>query len=436
MSLVTGPIPLPLPRERECPFGPAPEVDALRRRSPVVKVTCPTGIEAWLVTRYDDVRQVLSDSQRFSSRTGALGHMVFTMPPDAPVEEGNLNRMDGADHLRFRRVIAPAITTVKRTELFRPQIQRIVDELLDELATETGPVDLHEKFSLPLGATVIAELLDIPREDRVLFLQLAKTLLARDAGAEELEAAQAPLFQYLYGLVTRRSQDPGDDVISVIAAKARNAEGAFSDLELMTIVSGLLVGGYDTTASLITYGTLALLENPDQFAALRRSPELAPSAVEELVRLVGSGAGMLRVATVDTEIAGSPIAAGDYVVVAVQSANHDPERFPKADRLDIARPRSPHVGFGHGPHQCPGQQVVRLELSAVLTTLPQRIPSLRLAVPFEEIPFKENHAVLGPAKLPVTWDEVLGADRVTVGSRDRLENPPDLLPDGDGVAER
>ncbi len=409
MSSATEVFPLPLPRERECPFGPAPEVAEIRRRSPVLRVICPTGVRAWLVTRYADVREVLGDQERFSARSGQAGHVLANQPPDAPVEEGDFNRMDGADHLRFRRVIAPAITTVKRTELFRPLVQRVVDGLLDELATETGPVDLHERFSNPLTSSVIAELLDVPDGERALFHNAARALFDGNVDVDELEAVQVPLFEYVSELVVRRMREPGEDVISVMATKAQAADRSFTGLELTKIAAGLLATGYDTTASMITYGTLALLGNPDQFALLRDDPAAAANAAEELIRLLGVGSGLLRVATVDTELAGTPIAAGDLVVVAVQSANHDPEQFPEADRLDVTRPRGAHLGFGHGPHQCPGQHIARIELATVLATLPRRIPSLRLAVPPDEIGFKENTVVLGPVTLPVAWDKVLPA---------------------------
>ena len=194
-----------------------------------------------------------------------------------------------------------------------------------------------------------------------------------------------------------------------MAAKAQAADRALTELELTKIAAGLLAAGYDTTASMITYGMLALLDNPDQLALLREDPAAAPNAAEELIRLLGVGSGLLRVATTDTQIAGTPITAGDYIVVAVQSANHDPEQFPNPDQLDITRPRGAHVGFGHGPHQCPGQHIARLELTTVLATLPRRIPSLRLAVPFDEIEFKRETVVLGPVTLPVAWDKVLPA---------------------------
>jgi cytochrome P450 len=171
------------------------------------------------------------------------------------------------------------------------------------------------------------------------------------------------------------------------------------------MAAGLLVAGYDTTASTITYGIMALLADRPQFDRLAAEPSLAAGAAEELVRLLGGSAGLMRVATVDTEIAGRPIAAGEYVIAAVQAANHDPE----PERLDIDRQTSGHLGFGYGPHQCVGLQIARLELTTALATLPRRVPTLRLAVPQEEIRFKTDTTVYGPTALPVTWDEILPA---------------------------
>lgn len=406
MSPTIDALPLPLPRGQECPFGPAPQVAQLRTHSPVVKVACPTGIEAWLVTRYADVREVLGDPVRFSVRTGQAGHVLANQPPDAEIEEGDFNRMDGQDHLRFRRVVAPAVTTVKRTELFRPLVQRTVDDLLDALAGETGPVDLHERFANPLTSSVVAELLDVPYAERDLFGDVATALFDATTEVDDVDAAKSPLYEYVQDLVSHRMREPGRDVISVIAAKARAADHPFTELELTKIAAGLLVAGFDTTAGIISYAVLALLDDPEQFGLLRDDPALAANAAEEVFRLLSNGAGLMRVATVDTEIAGTPVAAGDYVIAAVQAANHDPERFPDPGRLTVTRPRGPHLGFGHGPHQCPGQHIARLELTAVLATLPRRVPSLRLAVPFEEIEFRKETVVFGPVALPVAWEEI------------------------------
>jgi cytochrome P450 len=402
-------IPLPLPDEKQCPFGPVPEITEIRQQSRPVRVACPTGIDAWLVTSYAQVREVMGDPQRFSNNSGQAGHVLANMPPTLPVEEGDFFRMDGPDHVRFRRVFAPAVSTVKRIELFRPMVQRTVDELLDGLAGVTEPIDLHERFSKPLTTAVIAELLDVPYADRGLFRRAAEVLFSGDTDADDLEAAQFPLFEYVYKLVAERRTAPGEDALSVLVTRGQDAERPFTDLELTKMAAGLLVAGYDTTASMISYGTLALLDSPEQFALLRDDPATVPAAVEEIVRLLGVSTGLLRVAKVDTEIGGTPVAAGEYVVIAIQAANHDPAQFADPEHLDITRKHNAHIGFGHGPHQCVGQQIARLELSTVLATLPRRVPSLRLAVPFADIEFKAATAVAGPISLPVTWDEVLPA---------------------------
>jgi cytochrome P450 len=375
----------------------------------VVKVICPTGIEAWLVTSYAQVREVLGDPQRFSNNSGQAGHIMANMPPDLPVEEGDFFKMDGPDHVRFRRVFAPAVSTVRRLELFRPMAQRTVDELLDGLADVTGPIDLHERFSKPLTTSVIAELLDVPYADRALFHRTAEALFSGGTDVDDLAEARFPLFEYVHDAVVKRRTEPGDDALSVLVTRGQEAELPFTDLELIKMAAGLLVAGYDTTASLITYGMLALLNNPEQFALLATDPAAVPNAVEEIVRLLAVGSGLLRVAKVDTEIGGTPIAAGEFVVVAIQAANHDPAQFTDPEELDITRQHNAHIGFGHGPHQCVGQQIARLELGTVLGTLPRRVPSLRLAVPFDDVEFKTDTTVMGPLALPVTWDEVLPA---------------------------
>ncbi|MFE7571795.1 cytochrome P450 [Streptomyces sp. NPDC057539] len=407
LSGAEAPLPLPLPREQECPFRPAPEVAGFRTDLPVARVVGPTGIEAWLVTRYADVRDVLGDPERFSNRSGQAGHVLADMPPDAPVTEGAFSRMDGAEHLRFRRILGPELSMIKRIERLRPTVQRIVDERLDALGESAPPVDLYQQFAVPLTSTVIAELLGVPATDHSLFQKAGAALFTATADPDEKAAAFEALFDYLHILVRRRRDEPGGDILSNLIERGDRSDQPFTDTELVATAAGLLVAGFDTTASMISYGVLALLHHPDQLTALRNGPGLVPGAVEELVRFLGVGVGIMREVTRDTEIGGQPVLAGDFVIAAIQSANHDPEQFPGADRLDVTRDAGRHIGFGHGPHQCAGQQLARLELRTVLETLLRRIPSLRLAVPFEQIEFKTDTVVTGPAALPVTWDEVL-----------------------------
>lgn len=398
---------LPLPDENARPFGPAPAVDRIRDSEPLARVACPTGITAWLVTRHAEAREVLGDPRRFSSRPGTAGHLVANMPPEAPVEDGDFFRMDGRDHVRFRHVFAPAVSTTRRMALIRPMVQRIVDDTLDALDTGSRPVNLHEEFSKPVTTAVIAELLGVPYADRRYFQRAAETLFSTATDTEDLDNVETPLFEYVYGLVVRRRAEPGTDALSILVDRGQRADRPLNDLELVKMAAGLLIAGYDTTASLISHAVLALLDAPAQFALLRDDPAAVPGAVEEVVRLLGAGGGLLRVAAVDTEIGGTPVAAGDYVVVNVQAANHDPARFADPERLDVARAENPHIGFGFGPHQCVGQHVARLELTAVLGTVPRRVPSLRLAVPFDEVEFKTETVIFGPARLPVTWDAIL-----------------------------
>ncbi|MEV0131069.1 cytochrome P450 [Dactylosporangium sp. NPDC050688] len=402
--------PLPLPGERNCPFGPPPEYEDLRAGHPVIKVACPTGVDAWLVSRYADVRYVLGEPELFSNRAGVAAHILLGFGGrDVPVGEGEFPRMDGAEHLRFRRHMAPEVSNMKRINQLRPLVQKIVDRQLDVLANTPPPVDLYSAFARPVTTAVIAELLDVPEADRPLFQRAAEALNAGASSAEDVAAALRPLFEYLYMMVVTRRADPGDDVISRMIVRSDQTDRPFTDTELVSMSAALLLAGYDTTASLISHGIVALLEHPQELRRLRADPALAGNAAEELVRYLGVGGGLLREVTRDTEIAGQPVKAGDFVVVAIQSANRDGALHPDGDRLDIGRASGAHLGFGHGPHQCVGQQLARLELTAVLGTVPRRIPTLRLAVPFEEIRFKTNSAVLGPVAVPAAWDEIVPA---------------------------
>lgn len=397
---------LPLPAAAGCPFGPPQEYESLRAGSPVIRVACPTGVQAWLVSRYEDVREVLGDPRRFSNRPGTAAHVLLGFGGDTPVGEGEFPRMDGAEHLRFRRHMAPEVSNMKRINQLRPRVRQIVDEHLDDLAATPTPVDLYAAFARPVTTAVIAELLSVPKTDRHLFQAAAEALFTGSSSAGDVAAAMQPLFQYLYGTVVARRAEPGEDVLSRMIVRSDQTDQPFTDMELVMMSAAMLIAGYDTTASMISHGLLALLEHPAELDRLRADPALAGPAAEELVRYLGVGAGLLREVTEDTEIAGQRVRAGDYVVIAIQSANRDGALYPDGDRLDIGRTTGAHLGFGHGPHQCVGQQLARLELTTVLATVPRRIPSLRLAVPFADVRFKVDTAVFGPVTLPVTWDGI------------------------------
>lgn len=396
---------LPLPREWEFPFDPPPEYAALRTSAPVTRVACPTGIDAWLVSTYAGAREVLGDGRRFSTRAGLLAHMSRAFDRDTP--DGSFSRLDGPEHVRIRRNFAPQVSHARRLDELRPLVEHIVDDAIDELAVADPPVELHIDFARRITTAVIAELIGVPPQQRHLLHDAGRALFDPSSEPDDLERGFAPLFGYLYGQVAARRADPGDDVLSRMIRHSQDSDRPLTDDELVSMNAALLIAGFDTTASLLTHGVLALLETPEQWQRLCADPDLASSAAEELVRYLGVGVGLLRTATEDTELGGQRIAAGDYIVVAVQSANRDPALYPDGDRLDIARGHGPHLGFGHGAHACVGQQIARIELTTVLRGLATRVPSLRTARPLGEIVFKTDTVVRGPAELPVSWDKVL-----------------------------
>ncbi|GGL04150.1 cytochrome P450 [Mangrovihabitans endophyticus] len=396
---------LPMPREDEFPFDPPPEYAALRTGDPVVKVSCPTGIEAWLVSTYEGVRDVLGDGRRFTSRPGQVAHILTSFDPESPVN-GEFSRLDGPEHVRIRRNFAPQLSHARRLAELRPLVEDIVGQAVDRLDGTAQPLMLHKPFSRWITTAVIAELIGVPPDQRFLLHDAAKALFDPATTAEELDTALQPLWAYLYGLVTTRRAAPGDDVMSRMIRHSADSDRPLTDLELVRMNGALLVAGFDTTASMLTHGLLALLCHPREWARLCADPGLAPSAAEELVRYLGVGVGLMRQATEDTRVCGRDIAAGDYVVAAVQSANRDPALHRDGDVLDVTRKPGAHVGFGHGAHACVGQQIARMELTSALRALATRVPTLRLACPADEVEFKKDSVVRGPVDMPVAWKEV------------------------------
>ncbi|MDH6128105.1 cytochrome P450 [Kitasatospora sp. GP82] len=398
--------PLPgMPRVRTCPFSPAPEYARLRENAPISQIAFPGGGSGWLVTRYEDVRAMLADP-RFSSSLGMGAPHVRPVP--AMLEKprpGALLRLDEPEHTRYRRPVMRAFT-VKRVQALRPRIQQIVDECLDAMERSGGPVDLVAELALPVTSLVICELLGVDYEDRDTFQGLAGQLLAIDASPEQTQAARLELGLFIAGLVAAKREQPGEDLLSTLIQEAdADQDSPLTDEALTILGSLLLIAGHETTANMIALSTLTLLHHPGQFAALHHNPSLVQGAVDELLRyLTIIQFGLTRVATEDVTLGGRLICAGEYVIAALPSANRDPALGIDApDRLDVTRDPAAHVAFGYGPHQCLGQQLARAELQITLTSLIQRFPTLRLAVPPEQVPYRDDMIIYGVHRLPVTW---------------------------------
>jgi cytochrome P450 len=308
--------------------------------------------------------------------------------------------MDPPDHTRYRRLLTGQFT-VRRMNALVPQIERIVAEHLDAMARGDRPADLVQAFALPVPSMVICELLGVPYADRVQFQEWTATLLRLDTEWEAVRGTADEVEAYMLGLVVAKRRTPAEDLLSGLV----HGPGGLTDDELVNIGNLLLLAGHETTANMLGLGVLTLLHHPAQLAALRADPTVLPGAVEELLRYVSIlQFGILRIATADIEVGGRWIRAGDPVVVSAMAANRDPARFREPDLLDVTREYSPHLAFGHGVHQCLGQQLARVEMRVGLGALLTRFPTLRLAVPPEQVRMRDDMAIYGVHELPVTWD--------------------------------
>jgi cytochrome P450 len=403
---MSQPVPVPhgLPMERDAsPFDPPRDITRLRDARPVSPLVFPDGHEGWLVTGYDEVRRVMADT-RFSSRQdiGVL-HVPYEVPgmpvqtEPSPQVPGLFISMDPPDHTRLRRMLTGTFT-VKRMKQLEEHIVAIAERQLDEMARLAPPVDLVKEFALPMPSLVICELLGVPYADRGDFQANSARFMEKDIALDEKMAAFTGLFSYLAGLVTRKRAEPGEDLLSDLA---RHDE--LTTEELTGIAFLLLLAGHETTANMLALGTFALLEHPEQLAGLRADPDLLPGAVEELMRYLSVADIFYRYATEDIELGGETIGKGSTVVVSLLAANHDPRRFEDPDTLDVQRGARGHLAFGHGVHQCLGQQLARIEMRAGFDGLLRRFPTLRLAVPADEVRLKTDMNIYGVHALPVTW---------------------------------
>ncbi len=389
----------PMARAAGCPFDPPPTLRAKQEEGPLTKVRLWDGSTPWLVTRYAEQRALLANPA-VSSDITRPGY-----PSPAPINGGSISfiLMDDPEHARLRRMVT-APFTIKRVEAMRPAVQKIVDELIDDMLAGPKPVDLVEAFALPVPSLVICELLGVPYADHDFFQDASKVVIRRDATPEQRAAAFGRLGGHLNNLVGEKLANPGDDLLSGLAERVKAGELSQQDVAQMGVL--LLIARHETTANMIALGTLALLEHPDQLALLRDTddPKLVASAVEELLRYLHiTHNGRRRVALADIEIAGEVIRAGDGLIMANDIGNRDPDAFPEPDRLDIQRDARHHVAFGFGVHQCLGQPLARMELQVVYSTLYRRIPTLKLAADLEQISFKHDGSVYGVYELPVTW---------------------------------
>lgn len=393
------------PMNRLSPFALPRELDELRATAPVARAMLPTGRETWLITRYDLVRQILADPRVTANRMHPNWPTHLVLPPGGR-ERGvaftrGLIGADPPEHTARRRVLDPEFA-FRRVRTMAPGIQRFVDAHIDEILAGPQPADLMPALALPVPSMVICELLGVPATDRDYFHERVTLIVSRETEPDARLGAIENLHAYLDRLVEKKQQEPADDLLTKLLEQS--AHDPLLDHELVTgIAIQMLLAGHGTIANMISVGLVTLLENPDQLAALRADPGLLKGAIEELLRYLSLVEAGFRVASEDIELGGVTIKAGDGLIALAGAANHDERAFPDPDKLDLRRSGREHVAFGHGTHQCLGQNLARLQLEIVLGTVLRRMPGLRLAVPFEELPFKDDTNLYRLYSLPVTW---------------------------------
>jgi cytochrome P450 len=369
---------------------------ALHAEGPVHRVYLTDGVPVWLVTDFETAREALRDP-RLSRRDKHAGEGLESRVLPEPLRTGNLLVEDPPEHTRLRRFMKFAFTA-KRVEAMEPWVRAHVEECLD--AVEGGKADLMAALAAPLPINVIAELLGVPEEHRGKFRGWADALLGDDRRAAA--AAGGELLMFCVELIHIKRAAPGDDLISAWLSAADEEGDALTGNELLGMIFILVVGGFDTTVGAIGNVVAALLGHPGNVEELREHPERIPAAVDELLRYDGSVHSSVRYFAMEPmAIAGTAVAAGDAVVVAIGAANQDPKHYPEPRKLDFARDAGRNLAFGNGPHHCPGEHLARLEIHLSVEALLRRFPKIALAGPSEELRWRRSHIVRVLERLPV-----------------------------------
>lgn len=393
---------VPARRAEGCPLAPPPEFTQWRDEPGMRKATNlflaqPT----WVASRYEDIRAALTDP-RMSAKSIPE---AFTPTGDDDQAAVLFPRTDDPEHNRLRRMLTRDFT-VRRAKEQAPEIQKLVDDLIDKMIAAGPPSDFIRDFALPVPSLVICLLLGVPYEDHDYFQTSSTGALDVSTSEEHKVAAIGQMFGYINELLQRKRTEPGDDLLS----RLMNDNVANGDMSVATAaMTGfiMLQAGHETTASMIALGTLVLLQHPEAMARLRESddPAVALNIVDELLRYLTIVHGPLvdRVATEDMEFGGQAIQRGDHVAMNLIAGNWDPAFVENPEVFDPDRNPRGHLAFGYGVHQCIGQNLARTELQIALTTVARRLPSLALAVPVDELNFMQDQAIYRMETMPVRW---------------------------------
>lgn len=395
--------PASYPFKRSCPFHPPEALREARDREPVLQVRLWNGERAWVLTRQQEIRQVLADDERFSGRFGQPGLPTVTAARVAvDRNERAFVGMDNPDHDRFRRMFTQEFS-VRRMLALQPRITAIAESLIDQMIAAGPPQDLVPMLAVKFPSLVMSLLFGSPYEDHEFIIACAAARHGLTQSVDEAERRARELAAYVGRLIDARLAEPRDDMLSrIIAEHVR--PGHLSRDEFAEIGAMILRAGHDTTTNMISMGTLLLIRDPALRERLIGRPADIRAAVEEMLRFVSPVQfSPRRVARVDVELAGVRIRAGEGLFLSLPSGNRDEQVFSDPDRLDIDRDNTRHLTFGFGIHQCLGQVLARIELQVLFSVLLSKLPALELAMPSESIRFKDDMQIYGVHNLPVRW---------------------------------
>ncbi|MEV0144885.1 MULTISPECIES: cytochrome P450 [unclassified Nonomuraea] len=397
---------LSYPIPADAALEPPAEWAELRGTCPVAHVKLPSGDQATLLTRYEDVKQVLADP-RFSRLLNAPDAARLSATDDGGLFNSEMATIipdGGEEHQHWRRLVGKWFTA-KRMNALRPAMIQIAESLIDDMVERGAPGDLKASLGFPLPVYVICDMLGVPAGDRDRFSYWSDTLLNLTRYEKaEIEAAQAEFFQYMSDHLAAKRAEPGEDLLSELIAAGGPEDGGLSDIQILVTGMALLVAGHETTANMISKMISMLLADRSRWEALLADPSLVRTTVEESLRMdANSGFGLPRYLKEETEVSGTVLPKGTTVICSMAAANRDENAFEAADQMDLTRSPNPHLSFGAGAHSCLGQALARTELQVVLEVLLRKLPSLELAVPVEELERVEGLAVGGLRTVPVRW---------------------------------
>jgi cytochrome P450 len=392
ISFLPDSVLMPLRRDG---LDPVSELGSIRAEAPISRLDLPFGMKGWLVSGYDEAKAVLGRATGVSSDfTNLVGNAGVTEEQNP----GGLGFADPPVHTRLRKLLTPEFT-MRRLGRLTPRIESIVEEQLDAMEKADGPVDLWQAFALPIPSLTICELLGVPYEDRDEFQRLSTVRFDLFAGAGGALGAISESLTYLMEIVKKQRENPGDGLLGMLV-KEHGDE--ISDRELAGLADGVLTGGLETTASTLALGALVLLQDPGAFKLVHDDDTAINNFVEEALRyLTVVQMAFPRFATEDMEICGEQISEGDILLVSLSGANRDAALGTDMEKFLPARKSPSHLAFSYGIHRCIGAELARMELRAAYPALLRRFPNMRLAVPADELKFREISIVYGLDALPV-----------------------------------